>query len=180
MERIATACLTRIARVPFAVCWLAMLLGPGGASTADRFMLVSPEEFAQSQAAPQFEPKAMLLPEPGAPEIVVLSPVAQSKIRTPMDIRLAFVPADGAAIDPDSLRILYGWLKLDITDRVMKHAKFSPSELSASGADIPAGNHKIVIRVSDDKGRTGERIIKFTAVEEVAGRDVRNPGSFAP
>lgn len=180
MEGFTATEITRIIRRTLLLGLILLSWSGGASSAADRFMLVSPEEFAQSQAAPHIEPKALILPEPGAPEIVVVSPTAQGTIPTPMDIRLTFVPADGAQIDPDSLRILYGWLKLDITDRVMKHAKFSTSELSASGADIPAGNHKIVIRVSDDKGRTGERTVKFTAVEELAGRGGGNPESLIP
>lgn len=147
---------------------LASLLWLVVTPAAQAFLLVSPDEFARSEAAPHIETKAVLVSEPGAPEIVVISPQAKGRIQTPMDIRLAFVPAEGSQIDRESIRILYGWLKLDITDRVLKHASFSTTELSASGADIPAGNHKILIRVSDNRGRTGERVVRFTAVEDVA------------
>jgi len=172
MERLTAPNVIRFARNAILVFWFVMIPWAGGASAANRFQLVSPEEFAQSQAAPQIETKAMILSEPGAPEIVVIAPESRGKIRTPMDIRLVFVPADGARIDPQSLRILYGWLKLDITDRVMQHATMSVSELLVSGADIPVGNHKIIVRVTDDKGRTGEKSVKFTAVENVAERGV--------
>ncbi|MEA3411678.1 MAG: hypothetical protein U9R74_09075 [Pseudomonadota bacterium] len=180
MERFAASSVTRLARNPVLVFWLVMIAWVGGASAANRFQLVSPEEFAQSQAAPQFETKAMVLPEPGAPEIVVIAPESRGRIRTPMDIRLVFVPADGARIDPDSLRILYGWLKLDITDRVMQHATMSVSELLVSGADIPVGDHKIIVRVTDDKGRTGEKSVKFTAVENVAERGAGTSAAGLP
>jgi len=58
--------------------------------------------------------------------------------------------------------VLYGWLSLDITDRIKKHASLSPAGLSAKNIELPQGEHTIKIRIRDSKGRQAEKDFSFT------------------
>ena len=62
---------------------------------------------------------------------------------------------------PDSFRVLYGVLKIDLTERLQAHARLSESGVVVEGAQMPQGTHRLLLRVADDKGRTAEQTVVF-------------------
>ena len=126
--------------------------------------LVSKEEFELDSAAPH----ARGLPAPtapsGAPVIQIEQPDETKPIKVPVTIRLRFLPQAGAAIDPRSFRATYGWLAIDITQRIIEHAQVDAAGLFASGADIPPGHHKVTLQIADNMHRVGNRSFEFSVV----------------
>ncbi len=138
-----------------------------GTALADPNWLISPEEVKQNAAwvGKHGEPVAYKTRafSPGQPEISVVSPAAVSEpLKAPFPIRVTFKAKEGATIKPDSFRALYGFLKVDITDRLASRAKIGPDGISVESADIPAGNHRLMLRVSDDRDRQAETEIRFS------------------
>ena len=99
---------------------------------------------------------------PGAPEILVDQPYEAGTLRSPLSVRVRFVPETGATIDTRSFRASYGSLGIDITARVLQHARLSAQVLSAENVDIPAGSHKVTLKIADSRGREGSRTFRFT------------------
>jgi hypothetical protein len=96
------------------------------------------------------------------PAIEIRQPSLLSQpLTAPLAIELNFLAAD-APIVPDSFRAYYGNLKLNITDRIVKKVKILADGLRIDDAEIPSGQHKILLIIEDEKGRRGERELKFT------------------
>ena len=96
------------------------------------------------------------------PEITVLQPVIDTTITSPTNIQLSFKATEGSKIVLDSLKFLYGWLGFDITNRIKRNAKITLSGLLANNVTLPKGDHVIIIKIGDTKGRTNEKEIEFT------------------
>ena len=125
--------------------------------------LVSAEEVARSTQAgePLWRMAKDLVVD--APRLVLLEPAALDEpLHSPFPIHLEFEAADGAHIVPESFRALYGFFKLDITDRILKHAAVRPEGLTLDEASIPAGRHELLLRIDDDHKRRGEMLLKFS------------------
>jgi hypothetical protein len=96
------------------------------------------------------------------PAIEIRQPSLLSQpLTAPLAIELNFLAAD-APIVPDSFRAYYGNLKLNITDRIVKKVKVLADGLRIDDAEIPSGQHRILLIIEDEKGRRGERELKFT------------------
>jgi hypothetical protein len=130
------------------------------------FELLSSQEY-QSELAARARPNAAFTPRAAdlnAPTITVMRPDHSQPIQPPVDIDVRFKAAEGATVNVGSLKIMYGWLGLDITQRILgaPGVQVSASGLRASGARLPSGNHKLVIQVADNYGRTGRQPLEFT------------------
>jgi hypothetical protein len=125
--------------------------------------LITKEEFERDSAAPQLE-ESLAETQTGAPIIEVKQPDETKPIQTPVTIRILFHPQEGATIDPKSFRVTYGWLGVDITNRIIKYAQVSASGLLAKNADIPAGHHRVTLQVADNRHRVGIRTFEFTVL----------------
>ena len=144
-------------------CWLA---AAAGAAAGAGFELLSSREFQLEQSA-RAAPGAALVPKAAdfnAPVIAVVKPDRSAPIQPPVDIDLRFTPAAGASVNLASLKIMYGFLKLDITKRILgaPGVEVSAAGLKASGARLPSGSHKLVIELADNLGRTGRQPLEFT------------------
>lgn len=150
-----------------------VLAGSALAASADgMFRLVSDDEFERDQAArgvaaedgrtagdvfdEQVWTRAI-----DAPVIEVVNPNAEKPVPSPVDIFIRFAPGPGAKINLDSLRIKYGVIGLDVTDRIRKAATVSPEGIRATGAELPPGNHSMSIEIGDTAGRTTKQKFKF-------------------
>ncbi|MDF1736615.1 MAG: hypothetical protein P1U37_15090 [Minwuia sp.] len=102
-----------------------------------------------------------------APVIELLQPNATTHFRAPVDIHVRMRPGLGASLDMSSLEIRYvgSIFSFDITDRILEHAEVKDGEIMASNADLPSGEHEILIRVNDSWDRKGERRFSFTVEE---------------
>jgi hypothetical protein len=101
---------------------------------------------------------------PQLPYIRIVSPRSEtelSKIASPVRIEVQFLAPSGARIDPSSFRMLYGLLKIDLTDRLSTHARVTESGVVIDRAILPSGNHRLLIRISADNGTTAERELRF-------------------
>jgi hypothetical protein len=97
------------------------------------------------------------------PAIEIVRPVVrEGKVASPVAIEVRFKPVTGKAIDPASFKLYYGAFKIDVTDRLLKTAKVTPTGFSIDKVDIPAGSHRLVMKVADDTGAAGIKEIKFT------------------
>jgi len=131
--------------------------------TASRaFILITPEEVAGERA--KGEPPRVRGPvkgDIGGPDIVLVRPGSTDSIPSPLDIELQFVLKPPSKIVQNSLRVLYGFFGLDVTDRLAKHAELTPAGILARNASLPAGSHSITIEISDDRGRVGRKEFSF-------------------
>ena len=97
------------------------------------------------------------------PAIEIVRPVVkEGKVASPVAIEVRFKPVTGKTIVPASFKLYYGAFKIDVTDRLLKTAKVTPTGFSIDNLDIPAGSHRLVMRVGDDAGAVGIKEIKFT------------------
>ena len=131
------------------VCW-----------SVQAFELISPQELNASMTAPQsLAPKAS--PVPGAPQIDILEPRLGSVITSPTSIQLVFKPSADSAVRPETFRVLYGRLRLDITQRLLGVATLSAAGIHVQGASLPKGSHRLLLSIEDTLGRQGQRQLDF-------------------
>lgn len=100
----------------------------------------------------------------GAPAIEVSEPDTAKPVKSPVTIRIRFRPQTGTTINPATFRAKYGWLGIDITDRLVAHAQLDATGISANNAEIPAGRYMVVLQITDSLGRVGTRSLEFTVV----------------
>lgn len=97
------------------------------------------------------------------PAIEIVRPVVkEGKVTSPVAIEVRFKPVTGKTIDPATFKLYYGAFKIDVTDRLLKTAKVTPTGFSIDKVEIPSGSHRLVMRVGDDTGAVGIKEIKFT------------------
>ena len=132
--------------------------------SAQTFDLVSKSEFLASETQEKrvLPFNARSTPGPSDPVIDIRSPSLTGSVKAPVSIDLRFLTSGAAKINWESLRILYGAFKLDITDRVRKEAKVIPDGIQIASANLPSGSHKLVIQVANTEGKQAEREVRFT------------------
>ena len=149
----------------------ALLLAAAPLARAAPFALISEEEAQREAAAAALappappRPRSLPLPPRQAPAIDVLAPVPEgATVNSPLRLEMAFkAPAD-ARIVPASFRLLYGLLKIDLTERLQRHARLTESGVLIEEAAVPPGTHRVIVRVADDKGRMTERELVLRVV----------------
>lgn len=146
-----------------------IMVAAGVSAAADHagFELLSAREYQSELAQRSSARGAALLPRAAdlnAPTITVVKPDRAAPIKPPVDIDVRFQPAQGANVNVGSLKIMYGFLRLDVTKRILEApgVQVSAAGLQASGARLPSGSHKLVIEVADNIGRTGRQALEFT------------------
>jgi hypothetical protein len=136
-----------------------------GATTtlAGPIALVTLDEVrAEAQARIEKPPRTRSLPTPGAPKIQVLQPeISVTPLQNPIRIELQFSSASDADIDPASFRAYYGFLRFDITERIVKSVRVTKSGLKIENAEIPPGSHRLFLRIADSKERATETEVRF-------------------
>lgn len=124
------------------------------------FWLITPEEYAKDQTM-DVQTKSIMLHEEKldalAPKIVLKQPsIMNGKVQSPMKIELTFQAQGDATIDSSSLRVLYGFIGLDITSRILESdAEITESGLVVKDAELPPGVHDVVVEIQDSLQRTG-------------------------
>jgi len=130
------------------------------------FELLSSREY-QSELAARAKPGAAFVTRAAdlnSPSITVVKPDRGQPIQPPVDIEVRFQAAEGSSVSVPSLKIKYGFLGLDITQRILQApgVQVSAGGLRASGAQLPSGSHKLLIQIADNYGRTGRQPLEFT------------------
>jgi hypothetical protein len=124
------------------------------------FDLVSAQEARASMAAS--EPlSAKVSPVSGAPQIEVLYPKLDAPVASPTPIQLMFVPSASSMVRPETFKVLYGRLRIDITQRLVNAAKVTAEGINVKEASLPKGTHRLLISVEDLQGRQGTKSLDF-------------------
>lgn len=133
------------------------------------FNLVTEEEVAASAQYEAAHPKTTLPRRtrslaPSTPRIEIVSPdlSSGSTFQSPLRILVKFQTEDKAEIVPETFRAEYGGFHIDITGRLLKSAKVTKEGISVDKAELPPGNHRLVLKVQDSAERTAEREVRFT------------------
>lgn len=137
------------------------------AGTPATFSLVSPEEAgadAQAQASGTGAPLATKAFDPMGPAIVVIAPRIDGPTRPPLDVRVEARPRNGLAIDRGSLKVRYGFLRLDVTSRLLPYGQWQGNAFVVTGAQVPAGNHTFYVAIADSAGHVGEAVMKVVVL----------------
>lgn len=120
------------------------------------------DALAAAQQRPAPRTRSLQVPRPGQPVIEVLAPAAAAEaVSAPVRIELAFKPAPGARIVPATFRVLYGQLKLDLTERLRPHATITEQGVVVDRAQVPAGQHRLILQVADDQGNAAEQELRL-------------------
>lgn len=130
------------------------------AGPAQASWLVTEQEAHVSRATPAM-PEAKAAPVPGAPRIVLLSPDVAAAVASPTRIQLRFESLGEAQIRPETFKVRYGTLRLDITQRITAVSAITPQGIDVSEAKLPKGSHRLFMEIQDSAGRTGERAVSF-------------------
>lgn len=129
-------------------------------------MLVTEAEHQRERAQPvtpaASAPRSRSL-RPPAPQIRVIAPLAGSDAPVPAPLRLefGFQPAPGTRIVPASFRLLYGVLRIDLTERLRAQASISEQGMLLERALMPPGNHRLWVQVGDDQGNLAEQELRL-------------------
>jgi hypothetical protein len=96
------------------------------------------------------------------PQIRIITPTLGKTLTPPLDIELMFVPTGSTAIRPDTFRVCYmGLVTMDITKRITDRVPVSDKGLRVNGAQLPHGQHRLVMLVADERGRLARREAVF-------------------
>jgi hypothetical protein len=133
------------------------------------FELVTADEFQLEKDARSLVTRGPGI-QPGEPEslraadgplIEVLTPDSAKAVKAPVDISVRFSPGAGATIVLDSLRIRYGLIGLDVTERIRQSAMVTEQGIQARGAALPAGSHSMSIEIADSAKRKTRQAFRF-------------------
>lgn len=95
------------------------------------------------------------------PSIRIIAPQANGpEVNSPLRIELAFETSSDARIVPSTFRLLYGFIKFDLTENVRENATITEKGLLAAKAAVPKGTHRLFLQIADDKGRVTEQELR--------------------
>lgn len=134
-----------------------------GIYRANAWPLITRQEAQRENAAPH-EQGAVAPPRSGTPKIRIDEPDISRPVRLPVNIRIRFQAATNARIDINSLRIRYGFLGIDVTRRILAHARPTATGVFVEDAELPKGRHRVTIQIGDNMGRSGSQSFDFNVV----------------
>ena len=122
--------------------------------------MVSLQDMQASQAAPEpLSVKSAI--SPGAPTIEVVSPRLNAPISSPTSIELLFQTSTSSAVRPETFRVFYGRLRLDITQRLLNTTRITAQGITVKDASLPKGSHRLLLSIEDTEGRLGQKTLEF-------------------
>ena len=157
MKRLRAAA-ARIAAGTLATICGAALLVSGTPAIARTVSLVTDEEAAASAKAFAANPDVQdmsaarhdyLGNTAPAPILDVLTPKAGLPAKPPFDVRVVARPPEGLGIDRASIRIRYGFFKIDITQRMLAMGRWEGNEFVVRQAKAPAGTLWFYVTLAD-------------------------------
>ena len=124
--------------------------------------LITAEEAQASQAAVPMLAVDEAPMNPQGPVIAVVDTEALAQpLKNPFSMEILLQAQRDAELNFASFKAFYGAFKIDITQRLLKESSKTLTGLKIANVQIPSGRHKILLRVSDTKGRTAEKEIAF-------------------
>ncbi len=100
-----------------------------------------------------------------APLIEVLSPDINQVLQAPIDIDIRFTATPGAMIALHTVRVRYGVIGLDITERLRNVGAVTKEGIRARGALLPLGEHPMIVDVQDTNGNRTQHRFTLRIVE---------------
>ncbi len=97
-----------------------------------------------------------------APIIKLVQPKDLENIQTPLTVEFLFEFTADAEINPDSFKLTYGLLAIDITKRFLNKMNIESNRLTVSNVIIPAGKHRLTVHIADSRGRTSKAQFNFS------------------
>ena len=99
------------------------------------------------------------------PTIRVLAPAANSgTVTSPLRLEISFASHAGAQVDLSTLAVTYKRLPpVNLTERVRPFA--TSKGITMPSAEVPLGDHTILVEVRDTAGRRGWAQFSFTATK---------------
>lgn len=147
----------------FAICF--------GLPSAHAFQLVTDDEFQRDLVTAEvLDNGRHLRGAATGPVIQLLAPSLGQSLISPLRIEIRFIPAEGSEVDVESIRVFYGRLRLDVTERILKHARIGKDGLLAERAELPNGSHRFFIRIADTLQRVAEREVSVTILPPEGNR----------
>jgi hypothetical protein len=143
----------------FAIAALGLTLPTHPCLAQRPWTLVTPAENARDRAAPHV-PAPPNTPPP--PRIDLLRPDISKRLLNPVTIEVRFSAGAGRAINMQSFRAAYGWLGINITNRLLEHAVRGSNSLSAANVNLPTGDHRITLSIADNTGKAASRTFQFS------------------
>lgn len=131
--------------------------------------LVSDSEAAASAKAFAEHPEGPVLAEkhlqfssgnPLAPTIEVVEPRVDAATNPPFNVRVVAHPHEGLAIDRNSIRIRYGFFRIDVTKRMLALGHWRGNEFIVNHASAPAGTHWFYVTLADTDHREANVAVK--------------------
>ena len=127
--------------------------------------LITPEEAAKVRPKTEkfLEPVAAV--EGPGPEIIVRNPKLLERVRSPLNIFIAFKPGkSGKPPDMQTMTVTsLGLFNIDITSRVVEYIK--GYDLDAQQIELPTGEHHLLMAIKDIIGNPNERDVVVIVVE---------------
>ena len=143
-----------------AICMFA--IGTLQVQSSDAFELVTKAEANASKLASSMQEAEFSQDDPRGPAIQVIDPQSLDvPLKNPFKMEVLFKPQQGATLDFNSFKALYGMLKLDITDRLLKEATKTPTGIKLANVDVPSGRHKLLLSIKDSQGNFSTKEIIF-------------------
>ena len=135
------------------------VLAPFSASAQQPWKLITPDEEARDNVAPQAPPPPDL---PPPPSIDLVRPDISRPIRNPATIEVRFSPGPGQSIDMATFNATYGLLGINITRRLLDRAVVTANGLAAENVELPAGSHRVTMSIADTSGKRASRTFSFS------------------
>lgn len=147
------------------LCLVFLALPAAAAEWVSQAEMLREAEYLGRPADARARTRAITPVDPDAPLIEVIRPNPLNNLKQPFPVELRFIARSGAPIDPKTLKVSYGFMGLDLTERIRKSATVTPEGLRAENVEIPKGDHRLTVKVADAKGLVGERDIRIRVGE---------------
>ena len=131
-------------------------------TTSPNGWLVTPSEARAFKGEEGFEEEPALRARAVVPLIDILKPEAASdlKVKSPFAIAVQFRGQSDTPIDPVTFKLMYGALKVDITQRVTRMVTVTKDGFTLDQAQFPSGKHRLTLQVQDSRQRVAERELR--------------------
>jgi hypothetical protein len=94
------------------------------------------------------------------PAIKFITPVANSSVSSPFDLRVVFEPRGDSKVDMNSVKITY--LKSPYVDLTLRlKSAISTNGINFQNAEVPAGEHSVQLSVRDTEGRETNSVLNL-------------------
>ncbi len=103
--------------------------------------------------------------EATGPRIKLMGAMSSSNDVNLANLTIQIIAPGDASINHDSIRIRYGLLRIDVTEKIRHRVDLSGNAIELSSATLPLGTHRLSIEISDTKNRKSAIRLRFKVVD---------------